>query len=265
MSDSSNLRGRLSLEKDGNPFLGVGRIDLLEAVEKHGSITHAARAVGMSYKGAWDAIDAMNNQADEPLVIRTPGGRHGGGTRLTDYGKRVLGLVRSIEQEYQRALALLDERNQEFGEYKRLLRRFSLQTSARNLWVGTVATMQADRVHASVGIALDDHLTITANISTESARRLRLAVGVEVFSMVKAVSVRVSAISDDQPRPTSNEFRGTVLRCTREATQAELSIELPGGRTIAAVVPADDAVAEIEEGNTVMVHFDPNGVVLVLL
>src|SRR3546814_20449995 len=65
------------LELDGSIWLRAGaqtgggksRIDLLTQIDATGSISAAARAVGMSYKGAWDAIDAMNNLAGEPLVL----------------------------------------------------------------------------------------------------------------------------------------------------------------------------------------------------
>ena len=67
----------------GENLGGQGRMALLALVGTHGSITHAAKAMGMSYKAAWDAIDTMNNLAGEPLVERLTGGKGGGGTRLT--------------------------------------------------------------------------------------------------------------------------------------------------------------------------------------
>ena len=74
------LHGKLSLDTAMGAFLGDTRIKLLEAIALHGSISQAAKTVPLSYKAAWDAIDAMNNLAPEPLVIRTTGGKHGGGT-----------------------------------------------------------------------------------------------------------------------------------------------------------------------------------------
>lgn len=59
------------------------RIALLAQIAELGSITRAAKAVGISYKGAWDAIDELNNLAERPLVERSVGGKGGGGARLT--------------------------------------------------------------------------------------------------------------------------------------------------------------------------------------
>ena len=63
--------------KDG-AAAGHGRIALLRAIDAHGSISAAAREMGMSYKAAWDAIDAINNLAGTPLVVRETGGKGGG-------------------------------------------------------------------------------------------------------------------------------------------------------------------------------------------
>ena len=68
----------------------VDRVALLEKLAELGSITAAAKAVGISYKGAWEAIEALNNLSDAPLVERTVGGTGGGGTRLTKHGEKVL-------------------------------------------------------------------------------------------------------------------------------------------------------------------------------
>ncbi len=263
----STYRGSLLVEKNGAPFLVAGRIDLLEAVDLHGSISQAAKAVGMSYKGAWDAIDTMNNQADEALVARTPGGRRGGGTHLTDYGKRVVALVRAIEQEYQQALTLLNEKvggsGTALAEYQRLLQRFSLQTSARNHWVGTISAVRADRVRTEVEIALDARLHIVAHITTDSARRLGVQPGIDVAVLVKAVAVRVEADtrgSDDAP----NRLAGTIARCSQEGGRSEVIIDLPGGRSITAVVD-DTAASTLRAGRKAIARFEPKSVLLVRL
>ena len=98
------LRGTLSVDTEFGSFLGDTRIRLLEAIDKHGSITQAAKAVPLSYKAAWDAIDAMNNLADQPLVLRSTGGRNGGGTQLTEHGRKTIALYRALEEAYQSAL-----------------------------------------------------------------------------------------------------------------------------------------------------------------
>ena len=92
------IEGQLWFKLQGQPFLGSARIQLLEQIVATGSISAAARVIGMSYKAAWDAIDAMNNLTDQPLLKRQAGGRHGGGTQLTAHGEQVIAQYRAAEQ-----------------------------------------------------------------------------------------------------------------------------------------------------------------------
>jgi molybdate transport system regulatory protein len=77
--------------------LGPGKADLLDAISCHGSISAAARAMGMSYRRAWLLVDAMNRCWREPLVHTTPGRAANGGARLTDAGRRVLEAYRALQ------------------------------------------------------------------------------------------------------------------------------------------------------------------------
>ncbi|MBY0557601.1 MAG: LysR family transcriptional regulator, partial [Burkholderiaceae bacterium] len=84
------LEGHVWMTIDGQKLGGRERMALLAAIAGHGSITAAAKAVGLSYKGAWDAIEAMNNLAGVPLLERLAGGKGGGGTRLTARGQQLV-------------------------------------------------------------------------------------------------------------------------------------------------------------------------------
>ncbi len=98
--------------------LGPGRADLLQAIRDHGSISAAGRAIGMSYKRAWDLAEAVNNRFGTPLIDTSAGGVAGGGTRLTATGEAVLAAYRRIEtaaaeaagQEIRALEALLPDR-----------------------------------------------------------------------------------------------------------------------------------------------------------
>lgn len=79
-------------------ILGPGKIDLLETIEQEGSISAAARTMGMSYRRAWLLVDAMNRMFDEPLVLTSPGGAQGGGAEITDFGRDVAAAYRRIEE-----------------------------------------------------------------------------------------------------------------------------------------------------------------------
>lgn len=103
MAAIPKLRFRLML--GGAIAIGPGKADLLEAVAQTGSISAAARAMGMSYKRAWYLLDTMNRCFQEPVVATTKGGRAQGGAALTVTGEKVLKRYRLIEAKAAAAVA----------------------------------------------------------------------------------------------------------------------------------------------------------------
>jgi molybdate transport system regulatory protein len=96
--------GLLSLRIDlPSGRIGPGKIGLLEAIDREGSISAAGRALGMSYKRAWDLVDALNTQIGTPVVIANPGGHRGGGAVLTEAGRNLVADYRAIERAASRA------------------------------------------------------------------------------------------------------------------------------------------------------------------
>ena len=101
-----SLRARIWLDMGGETFLAPGRATLLERIEEYGSITKAAKSMEMSYRHAWLLVDDMNKKAESPLVVRVTGGKGGGGTKLTEDGKKMLekfgalqGKIRALVEE----------------------------------------------------------------------------------------------------------------------------------------------------------------------
>jgi molybdate transport system regulatory protein len=96
---------RLSIRIDlaSGDRIGPGKIALLEAIRSTGSISAAARSLGMSYRRAWLLVEEINNALREPAVTAETGGRSGGGAALTAVGERVIDLYRSIESHARSA------------------------------------------------------------------------------------------------------------------------------------------------------------------
>ncbi len=96
---------RLWAERNGQPLLGPGRVDLLEAIDRWHSISEAARRMGMSYRRAWMLVHSVNVAAGEPLVIAAPGGKHGGGAHLSERGRRAVLAYRELQTRLQHLAA----------------------------------------------------------------------------------------------------------------------------------------------------------------
>ena len=90
---------RLTLRIDLGPdqALGPGKIRLLEAIRKTGSISRAGRSLSMSYRRAWLLVDDMNRCFREPVIVTQPGGARGGGAALTPFGAVLIAKYRAIE------------------------------------------------------------------------------------------------------------------------------------------------------------------------
>jgi len=108
---------RLRISKGHDIAVGPGKIDLLEAIDKTGSISAAARSLGMSYRRAWLLVDTMNRCFRGPVVEAEAGGKRGGGTRVTALGSDVVRRYRRVEARAARAGAA------DIAALTRLLRR----------------------------------------------------------------------------------------------------------------------------------------------
>ncbi len=231
----TQLAGRFWVDKGGSGFLGRGRVELLERIAEHGSISAAARAMKMSYKAAWEAVDAMNNLADEPLVERSVGGRHGGGTRLTAAGRRTINLFRVIEEEYRRFLGNLSAGISDFDRFYELMRRFSLKTSARNQFRGEVAQLTLGAVNAELIVDLPGGIALTSILTIEAVESLGLKEGMPVHALFQESSVLVAAA--EQPTLTArNCLHGHVVRCQEGAVNGEVTVEIDGGQAVTAII-----------------------------
>jgi molybdate transport system regulatory protein len=87
----------IRLDFSGTCSIGPGKIGLLEGIERTGSLSAAARALGMSYRRAWLLLHSTNEGFAQPVVELSVGGKDGGGTRLTDFGRRLVADYRSFE------------------------------------------------------------------------------------------------------------------------------------------------------------------------
>jgi molybdate transport system regulatory protein len=239
-NETPRLLGRLSVATELGDLLGDTRIRLLEAIGRHGSIVKAARAVPMSYKAAWDALDAMNNLTAKPLVESFVGGRRGGGTRLTEHGRRLVALFRAVEHEYQGALDRLAGQmdvvdGADEQAFRDLLRRMALRTSARNRFVGTLSQLTTDGISAEATLRLDDRTQIVAMLTRESADALGLRPGAEAQALVKATAVMLGTGAGLRTS-AANQLWGGIERVHEGTVDAEVLLRLPGGLSLAAVI-----------------------------
>ncbi|MBZ0223018.1 MAG: TOBE domain-containing protein [Dokdonella sp.] len=239
------------------------RARLLQALESQHSISAAARAVGMSYKGAWDAIAALNRFAGQPLVEAVTGGSGGGGAQLTETGRRVLALHQALSALQKRLLAS-PVSTAKTGDIDQLLQRLGnlmLKTSARNQFEGRIASITRGAVNSEVILDLEGGDRLTAIITHRSVEDLGLREGASAIALVKSSFVVLAAAG--ARTSARNALAGTVTRCHKGAVNAEVELALSGGRRLVATVTNEsvDGLA-IREGEPLLALIKASHVIL---
>ncbi|NLK67413.1 MAG: TOBE domain-containing protein [Campylobacteraceae bacterium] len=225
----------LALKADGKELILDKRIKLLKEIDKTGSILQAAKNVPMSYKTAWDSVDLMNNLSSEVLVHSKAGGRQGGGTTLSEYGKNLILVYDQIKEAQNSFLKTLSESvNLNSGEIENL-ERIAMQISARNVFTGKVKKITEGMVNAEVVLELKDGVEISSVITKNSVANLELEVGKEAKAIIKATSV-MFATSSDIAISARNIIEGKIVKITDGQVNAEVSIDIGSEQILTGVV-----------------------------
>lgn len=255
----------LTLRLSQKLFADPRRIALLKQIEQTGSISQGAKNAGISYKSAWDAINEMNMLSEQTLVDRATGGKGGGGAILTRYGQRLIQLYDLLAQIQQKAFDVLsDDDALPLDSLLGAISRFSLQTSARNQWFGTVTGRDDDQVQQHVDILLADGTTrLKVAITAQSGKRLGLDEGKEVLVLLKAPWVNIT-LDRETAKQADNQLQGVINHIDRGDEQCEVLMTLPDGQTLCATVPAAQS-QDLEEGAEATAYFNADRVIIATL
>lgn len=165
------------------------RIAILRGIAESGSISQAARDVGVSYKAAWQAVDTLTNLAGLPLVERSVGGVGGGGAQITAAGQELLHAAQAMAKLRSELLERMKDKASVVQP------NLGLMTSMRNQWPCTVLKVESMggqiRVWLRAAMEAGADWTIAARITPESYELLGLAPGVQVLALCKATAVKV--------------------------------------------------------------------------
>jgi molybdate transport system regulatory protein len=244
MTDGTSLTAALSLRRGQGARVGAERIALLEALGELGSIRAAAARVELSYKAAWDAVQALNNLFDAPLVAAHAGGRHGGAAELTPRGRAAVAAFRRMEADLGAVMGRLDASlagapDNDLGGFFWSL---GMQTSARNALRGTVAALAEGAVIAEVTLAVAPGVEIVAVVTRDSAVALGLAVGRPVIALIKSSFV-VLAKGERLVTSARNHIAGVVVSREDGVVSSEITLAISDGKTLTATITLHSAQA----------------------
>lgn len=266
------------------------RVAVLREIGRGGSISQAARAVGVSYKAAWQAVDTLTNLAGTPLVQRLVGGAGGGGARLTEAGHALLRAADALAQARAGVLAAAAVAvsgeggglSQAAPPAARPAAGLALRTSMRNQWPCVVQALEIDGAVARVRLRGElpagthpaerpaGRLHLVARITRESGELLGLRPGAAVLALCKATAVRARALPPVRsaarglPEATEpNTWPGRVARVSRGGAQGdEVVADLDAGVRMVGFAPDGSG---LRAGRRVALSVDESAVVLAVL
>jgi molybdate transport system regulatory protein len=238
MAAETDLHAQLQLHREDGARVGGDRIKLLKAIGEHGSISSGGRALGLTFRAAWGAVQALNNVFDRPLVVARPGGAKGGGAQVTELGQAVIAGFEKLEGELN---VLFSGLNDSFASHSDLspnqvMWSLGMKTSARNALRGVVETVTDGAVNCEVVLRVSPAATIAAIVTRPSVDELDLKPGRQAVALIKSSFV-ILAPGDTTLRTSArNQLSGTVVSHETGAVNDEVVLELDAGRTLAATI-----------------------------
>ena len=255
MSADDPLSATLTFQRGGAGRVALERAALLEAVEDLGSISAAAKRLGLSYRGAWDAVQAMNNLFDAPLVAAAPGGKAGGEASVTPRGRAVIAAFRQVEREIAQTLARLE------GGFGEVFWSLGMRTSARNALRGVVASIDHGGVKGKVAVDIGGEVPLVAVITRQSIEDLALAPGKPVIALIKSSFVTLSreGVASD----AINQLCGEIVMREDDESGGEIMLDVGGGKMLTASLAVEAASAlGLGPGDRARAAVEPSHVIL---
>ncbi len=194
-------RLRVWLEKNGVHVLGKGGGEILEAIERCGSISSASKALGMSYRYVWGYIKKIEEITGRKVVKAFRGGRKGGKAELTDFGRELLKEFRKVQEFMEISGKSLED---EWG-------LLGVKLSARNRLRGKVKRVSVEGVAGKVEIEIETPALLKSLITSEAIRDMDLKEGDEVFAIIKSTEImiakKIESAHDDSEEVNQNQAK----------------------------------------------------------
>lgn len=244
-------------------FTDPRRIALLKAIHQTGSLSQAAKHIGISYKTAWDSVNSINKLSAKPFFMSTIGGKGGGGTVLSDYALRFIDLYDLLCKMQSNAFNILQNDSIPLNDILKVATKVSLQSSARNQLYGTITAIEVNHIAGFITVLLQDKMTVVnAYITDASIERLHLIVGKEVILLVKAPQIELT----NKRNNNLNHYQTIVKNIHQSEHWCELTLVLATGITIHASRPiAEFTQLDIIQDQQLDIYINPENIIITTL
>jgi len=239
------IDGRFWLSKDGESFLGSGRIELLKIIEKTGSMNAAAKEMKMSYKAAWERVNSMNALADEPLITRTTGGRGGGGTTLTSYAHQLIETYERLREVHAKFIDRFAEAGGDADRLEAILNRTFLTTSARNQLPSKVKSITQDELSTNLELSLFGDVSLISSITAKSAKDMALHEGSDTYAIIKSSDIEIVKTAP-KAHKNLNIIEGVIDSIETSEHSQEIVFRVNNSLLLVAAISRDDLELNLE-------------------
>lgn len=257
----TTVTGTLSLQSESFGRFSDQQIQLLQAIHSTGSITKAAKKVGISYKTAWDRIETMNNLSITPLVKRSAGGVRGGGTVLTDKAEQIISQFIQLQREHSQLLLQIG------GEIDAKQLPSSngnpaLHSSARNQLRGQIANIVVGKIDSEVSIHLGNSIEMAAVVTNASRLEMNLEIGDFVIAIIKSSWIIISK-HIGLKTSARNNLNGKVVRLIKGDVNTEVIIDIGNEKTLCCIITNTSAKElALQSNDDVVALFKASSVIL---
>ena len=231
------IEGRIWFKKEGKNLIGNGRVELLERIDEQGSISKASKSMKMSYKAAWDMVDAMNNLSDEPLVQKVTGGKNGGGTQVTQAGKNLIKSFKKFKEFYNQLLNSVDGNEIENDNHLSLIRKLHMKSSSKNLISGDIKEINQGEYNTKIEVKVSEDLSLYSIIPTSSFLDMKLKLDEKVFALIQESSIMI-ALNNPEGISARNIIKSTISALKTDAVSTEIKLSI-GKNTLTSAISND--------------------------
>ncbi len=220
------------------------QLELLAAIDSEGSISAAAKVVGISYKTAWDRIEALNNLSKHPLLKRSAGGAKGRGTALTKEGNEVVKGYKLLQKEHRLFINEVGGQPTSLQDIADFNSTSFSKLSSRNQLAGTISAIQEGDIEAEIMVALNDNASIAISSNSHEHSENKLKIGDSVILNIKPSSI---IICKDKNIQTSarNKLFGPIVRLVENEVNSEVIVDIGSEKSLFCVI-TNRSIKELE-------------------
>lgn len=256
MKNLFDVDGNIWIKKDQHNFIEKGRVELLQNIQIHGSISKAAKSMKMSYKAAWDSVDIMNKLSNKPLVTKITGGKGGGGTVITSHAKELISAYEEISKLHKNYFETLE------NSFNEQIENSLLKEPTFSRLSGSISMMKNIEDNYEVSIKLQNGQTLISIENKKFILQRDLKIGDKINFLIETDNVVLSKNSYKNSS-ARNKIFGKIISINDDKINANITIDSGSEELIHAKITSSSCKKlELKEADEVYASFKAYNIII---